>query len=65
LQTLPSPQLVPSVAFVWRQLPAVQLSVVHGLLSLHCPSVVHAAQPGIAAWLQPWLALQLSVVHAL
>ena len=41
------PSLHAAVLFVCAQLPATQVSSVHGLASSHCAAVVHATQPGI------------------
>lgn len=63
VQALPSSQDV--VLFVCMHWPAVQASVVHGFWSLHCATVVHGTQPGVATWVQPVVGLHASAVQAL
>jgi hypothetical protein len=45
--------------------PAVQLSTVHGLLSLQSAAVLHDWHPAIGVFTHPLSALHESVVHAL
>jgi hypothetical protein len=49
---------------VFWQLPPLQTSAVHGLLSLQSPFTLHDWQPGIGVFVQPLTALQASVVQA-
>lgn len=64
LHWLPSLHAVPLATVLRWQRPAVQTSVVQGLLSSHWFALVHAVQPEIGAWAQPEAALQVSVVQA-
>jgi hypothetical protein len=45
--------------------PAVQVSTVHGLLSLQLAAVLHDWHPEMGVFTQPLRALHESVVHAL
>jgi len=65
LQTLPSLHEVPFATAVFEQMPAVQTSVVHGLLSLQSELTLHGTQPGVAVCTHPETGLQVSVVQAL
>jgi hypothetical protein len=65
LQGLPSEQDEPFATTVFWQLPPLQTSDVHGLPSLQSVATTQDWHPGIGAWLQPEIALHVSVVQAL
>jgi hypothetical protein len=64
LQAFPSLHDVPLATTALPHTPAVQLSVVHGLLSLQSAATLHALQPAMGVCWQPLTELQESVVQA-
>jgi hypothetical protein len=65
LQRFPSGHGVPLETTALPHTPAVQVSTVHGLLSLQLAAVLHDWHPEMGVFTQPLSALHESVVHAL
>jgi hypothetical protein len=65
LQASPSEHDVPFATVGFWQTPALQTSLVQGLLSLQSAATLHDWQPAIGVWLQPVTGLHASVVQAL